>query len=78
MSRGEGHFTEPFEGKDGKWYFDLKAANGETVAPSEGYETEEGARKGQEAVLNAAEEAISSREGEAEDEGISDQTRPNG
>ena len=33
--------TDPFEvfrGADGRWYWRMKAANGETIAQSEGYE----------------------------------------
>lgn len=54
MSSAEsGHFTAPFKGKDGKWYFNLKASNNEIVMASEGYETEEGARAGISAAVRA-------------------------
>jgi uncharacterized protein YegP (UPF0339 family) len=34
----KGHMNvEVFKGKDGKWYFRVKAANGEPIAHSEGY-----------------------------------------
>ena len=38
----------------GSWYWHLKAANGEIIAQSEGYETEQGARKGIAAVRRLA------------------------
>lgn len=34
------------QGKDGKWYFNVRAANGEIVAQSEGYEKLESAQHG--------------------------------
>ena len=50
--------TDPFEvfrGADGRWYWRMKAANGETIAQSEGYERRQGALDGIEAVkANAA------------------------
>lgn len=54
---GEAHYTDPFQGKDGKWYFDLVSANGEIVQPSEGYTTAEHAEEGIEAARRAAAEA---------------------
>jgi len=41
---------EMFKDKKGKFRFRLKAANGEIIATSEGYETKQGCRKGIEAV----------------------------
>jgi uncharacterized protein YegP (UPF0339 family) len=37
---------EIFKGNDGKYYFRLKAANGEIIAHSEGYSTKQGANDG--------------------------------
>jgi uncharacterized protein YegP (UPF0339 family) len=50
-------YSDPFPGKDGLWYFNLKAANGEIVSQSEGYATREGAVKGIEATATAARQA---------------------
>lgn len=55
----EGHYTEPFQGKDNQWYFNLVAANGEVVSQSEGYETHASALEGIEAAKRAATEASS-------------------
>lgn len=52
-----GHFSEPFKGKDGQWYFNLKSGNGEIVMASEGYESEEGARGGISAAVRAVMDA---------------------
>ncbi len=49
---------EYYQGKDGKWRFRLKAANGEIVAVGEGYATEEGVKRGIEAVIRAALDAV--------------------
>lgn len=38
------HF-ETFQGEDGDWYWRLVAANGETVADSEGYTRERDAKR---------------------------------
>ncbi|MBU2966362.1 YegP family protein [Amphritea sp. 2_MG-2023] len=46
-----------FEGKSGKWYFNLKAGNHEIIMTSQGYTTEAGAKSGTEAVTRAAPEA---------------------
>ncbi|TNE34135.1 MAG: DUF1508 domain-containing protein [Alphaproteobacteria bacterium] len=46
-----------FEGKNGKWYFNLKAGNGETILTSQGYGSEQGAKAGTEAVARAADGA---------------------
>jgi hypothetical protein len=47
---------EVYQGKDGfRWR--LKANNGEIVATGEAYQTEDGARKGCDAVKRAAAEA---------------------
>jgi uncharacterized protein YegP (UPF0339 family) len=54
---GVAKYSDPFPGKDGKWYFNLKAANGEIVSQSEGYETRGGAVKGIEATAKAAKAA---------------------
>jgi uncharacterized protein YegP (UPF0339 family) len=43
---GRAHYSEPFQGKDGLWYFHLQSGNGEVVSQSEGYETEAGAERG--------------------------------
>jgi uncharacterized protein len=51
---GVAKYSDPFCGKDGQWYFNLKAANGEIVSQSEGYESREAAAKGIEAVAVAA------------------------
>jgi len=48
---------EVFEGKNGKWYFRLKAGNGEPILASQGYSSEDGAKKGTEAVARAAADA---------------------
>jgi uncharacterized protein YegP (UPF0339 family) len=37
---------EVFTGDDGKFYFHLKARNGEIIVPSQGYETKAGRMKG--------------------------------
>ena len=50
---------EIFEGKNGQWYFRLKAANGQTILTSEGYTSKQGAEKGVASVKkNAVEERI--------------------
>jgi len=41
-------------GKDGKVYFHLRAANGEVVTSSQGYESREGAVAGIEAIKRVA------------------------
>ncbi|MDO6514946.1 MULTISPECIES: YegP family protein [unclassified Neptuniibacter] len=46
-----------FEGKSGKWYFNLKAGNHEVILSSQGYTSEQGAKNGTEAVMRAASEA---------------------
>jgi uncharacterized protein YegP (UPF0339 family) len=51
---GHAHYSEPFQGKDGQWYFNLEAANGEIVEPSEGYSTKEHAEEGIESAKKAA------------------------
>lgn len=50
-------FTDPFEGKSGKWYFNLKARNGEVILSSQGYASEDGAENGIGAVQRAADGA---------------------
>jgi uncharacterized protein YegP (UPF0339 family) len=49
MSNG----IEFFDGDDGQHYFRVKAANGKTIAMSEGYKTEAGAQNGAEALAKA-------------------------
>ncbi|WP_290697432.1 YegP family protein [Amphritea sp.] len=46
-----------FEGKNGKWYFNLKAGNHEVILSSQGYATSQGAKAGTDAVKRAAPEA---------------------
>ena len=46
---------ETFTGADDQWYFRLKAPNGEVILASEGYQTEQGALGGIEAVKKNAE-----------------------
>jgi len=45
---------EVYEDRAGKFRFRLKAANGQVVASGEAYETKSAAKKGCEAVQNAA------------------------
>lgn len=52
-----GHFSEPFEGKDGQWYFNLKSGNNRIVMASEGYETKEHAEEGIDAAKRAFSDA---------------------
>lgn len=42
-----------FEGKDGQWYFNVQAANGQIVAQSEGYVSKGNAERGYHALLDA-------------------------
>lgn len=37
------HKVTVFQGADGQWYWRLRAPNGRTIAPSEGYKTRFGA-----------------------------------
>lgn len=46
-----------FEGKNNKYYFNLKARNHQVILSSQGYASEAGAQKGTEAVQRAAAEA---------------------
>lgn len=46
-----------FEGKNSKWYFNLKAGNHEIILSSQGYTTNQGAKAGVEAVKRTAPEA---------------------
>ncbi len=48
-----GRFTI-FKGQDNKWYFNLKARNGEIVCASQGYTSKQGAKKGIRALRTAA------------------------
>lgn len=58
---------EVIPGNDGRYYWHLKSGNGEIVAQSEGYETEEHAREGIEAAERGSLEAHEVRvEGEEE------------
>lgn len=45
---------EVFKGIDGKFYFRLKAENGEKIAQSEGYSSKQGALNGISAVKRCA------------------------
>lgn len=45
---------EIFQGRDGRFYFHLKAANGEIVAASQGYTTKQHAEAGVESVRASA------------------------
>ncbi len=45
---------ELFKGKDGKFYFHLKAANGEIIAASQGYTTKAHAEMGIASVMDNA------------------------
>lgn len=38
-------WVELFSGTNGKWYFHVKAANGEVTSASQGYANRKGARK---------------------------------
>lgn len=49
---------ELFRGKDKKWYFRLRAKNGEIVAQSEAYESRQGCEKGIGATVVAVAESI--------------------
>ncbi|MBR9884012.1 MAG: YegP family protein [Oceanospirillales bacterium] len=46
-----------FEGKSGKYYFNLKAKNGQVILSSQGYESEQGAQNGCESVSRHAPDA---------------------
>lgn len=43
--------------KDGRWYFNLKATNGQIIGSSQMYESENGMQKGIESVKNNAPDA---------------------
>lgn len=43
-----------FNGRDGQYYFNLKASNGEIILASEGYQTRAGAENGKESVKRNA------------------------
>jgi uncharacterized protein YegP (UPF0339 family) len=55
--RSVARWSEPFQGRDGQWYFHLRAANGEIVAQSEGYTRRADAYRGVEAAKRAAAQA---------------------
>ena len=46
-------FVDSFKGKSGKWYFSLKARNGEIILSSQGYSSEDAANGGTGAVQRA-------------------------
>ncbi len=46
-----------FEGKNDKWYFNLKAGNHEVILTSQGYSSKQSAEAGTEAVARAADGA---------------------
>ncbi len=46
-----------FEGRNGKYYFDLKAPNGEIICQSQGYVSKQGAERGIAAVKKDAADA---------------------
>lgn len=46
-----------FKGKDGQFYFRLKAANGEVIASSEGYTTKQSCLNGIAAIKSVASSA---------------------
>ncbi len=48
---------EVFPGKDGQYYWHLRAKNGEIVAQGEGFSSEQGAKRGIEAVKQAVSDA---------------------
>lgn len=56
---GSAHYSQPFQGKDDLWYWNLRAANGEIVSQSEGYQDRDGAVEGIKAAHRAALEATS-------------------
>lgn len=45
---------ELYAGKSGRWFFRLKASNGQTILSSDGYKTKQGAEKGVASVKNNA------------------------
>lgn len=56
---------EIFKGRNGQYYFRLKAGNGEIIAQSEGYATKSAARNGIESVKkNAAGAPVEDLSGE--------------
>lgn len=46
-----------FKGKNGKWYFNLKAGNNEVILSSQGYSNKQAAEEGTGAVARAAADA---------------------
>ncbi len=56
-SAERGRFKDPWEGNGGKWYFSLKARNGEVILASQGYSSESSAEDGIGAVQRAADGA---------------------
>ena len=55
-SQEEGRF-EKLESKNGKFYFNLKATNGQVIGTSEMYESTSGRDNGIESVMNNAKDA---------------------
>jgi uncharacterized protein YegP (UPF0339 family) len=62
---GAAHYSDPFEGKDGQWYWHLKAVGGEIVSQSEGYSSKEHAAEGIDAAKRAAAAAVAAEEDRA-------------
>lgn len=58
MSGEERAHLEVYEGRDGEWYWRLRAANGEPVASGEGYVSKAGALEGIRATAHALVEAL--------------------
>ncbi len=50
-------FKDPFEGNGGKWYFSLKARNGEVILSSQGYSSQSAAEDGIGTMQRAADGA---------------------
>ena len=53
--------SELFTGKDGKHYFNLKAANGQVIEVSQGYSNESGCVKGMKSVMKNAEVGVANQ-----------------
>ncbi len=51
------HHFEAKEAKNGKWHFNLKAANGQVIGSSQLYSTKAGMQKGIQSVMKNAPEA---------------------
>lgn len=48
------YLFELFKGKNGDWYFHLKASNGKLIAQSEGYKTKEAGRRTIKSIIKHA------------------------